>query len=69
MGHWLGDMVTGREEVMEKVITRPSTKEYRKGWERVFGGEKPREPWQEVGQRCGWTSTGICQARIARACN
>ena len=25
----------------DKVITRPSTKEYREGWEEVFGGKKP----------------------------
>lgn len=24
----------------DKVITRPSTKKYRKGWEEVFGGRK-----------------------------
>ena len=30
--------------------------------------EEPREPWQETGQRCGWTDTGICQARIAKTC-
>lgn len=28
----------------------------------------PSEPWQETGQRCGWTDTGVCQARIAKAC-
>ena len=28
----------------------------------------PREPWQETGQRCGWTDTGVCQAKIAKAC-
>ena len=52
----------------EKITTRPSTEEYKEGWERVFGGKEPREPWQEVGQRCGWTDTGICQARIAKGC-
>lgn len=52
----------------EKITTRASTKEYRKGWERVFGEGKPREPWQEAGQRCGWTDTGVCQARIAKGC-
>lgn len=29
---------------------------------------QPREPWQEPGQRCGWTDTGICQARVAKGC-
>ena len=28
-------------EMTEKVITRPSTKEYREGWELVFGRGKP----------------------------
>ena len=28
-----------------------------------------RRPWQETGQRCGWTDTGICLTRFAEGCH
>ncbi len=53
----------------DKIVSKSSTKEYKEGWDRVFGKEElSSEPWQETGQRCGWTDTGICAARIAKGC-
>lgn len=43
---------------MEKIITRPSTKEYRKGWEQVFGGKKSNI-WKcpDCGKEVGYGET------------
>lgn len=49
----------------KNIVTMVSNKNYKEGWNRIFGGKKePHEPWQEVGQRCGWTDTGVCTARM-----